>query len=206
MTDPNRKQHWEQVYRTKAATDVSWYQSEPTVSLQLIEASGVQADEPIIDVGGGASVLVDRLLAKGYEALAVLDISGAALSSARERLGRGADRIEWYEADITEFVAPHGFQLWHDRAVFHFLTDPQDRQRYADVLRRTVPKGGQVIIASFALDGPTQCSGLDIERYDETLLLAALGQGFELAETVFERHVTPSQKEQRFQYFHLLRV
>lgn len=206
MTEFNRKQHWEQVYTTKLADEVSWYQSEPGLSLKLIDACGAQLNDPIIDVGGGAAVLVDRLLARGYEALAVLDVSGAALSCARERLGRGADRVAWYEADVTEFVAPHTYRIWHDRAVFHFLTAEDDRRRYVDVLRQTVPKGGHAIIASFALDGPTQCSGLDIERYDEARLMAVLSEGFELLECVAETHVTPAGKEQRFQYFRLLRV
>ncbi len=205
MTDTARKQHWEEVYRAKSSDEVSWYQSEPAISLQLIANSGIQVQHAIIDVGGGASVLVDRLLAKGYQNPAVLDISGAALALARHRLGKGADRVEWYESDVTEFVPPHVFQLWHDRAVFHFLTDPQDRRRYVEVLRTAVPKDGQVIIASFALDGPTQCSGLDVERYDEQRLMNALGDGFTLLETVSEIHVTPAAKGQRFQYFRLLR-
>ncbi len=205
MTDASRKQHWERVYRTRPTDEVSWYQSEPVVSLQLIANSGIQFQDAIIDVGGGASVLVDRLLAKGYQNPAVLDISGAALACARQRLGKGADRVQWYESDVTEFVPPHTFQLWHDRAVFHFLTDPQDRRRYVEVLRAAVPKEGQVIIASFDLDGPTQCSGLDVERYDEQRLMDALGDGFALLESVSETHITPAAKEQRFQYFRLLR-
>lgn len=206
MTGSSRKDHWEQVYRAKGSTEVSWYQTEPSLSLQLIEASGVRPSDPIIDVGGGASVLVDRLLARGFESVAVLDLSAAALSCARERLGRGADRVEWYEADVTEFVAPHPYRLWHDRAVFHFLTDPEDRHRYVEVLRRTVPKGGHAIIASFALDGPSQCSGLDIERYDQARLMAALGAGFQLCDSAAESHTTPAGKTQQFQYFRLLRI
>lgn len=202
----NRKQHWENVYRNRAPSQVSWYQSEPSVSLQLIEACGAGPEDAIIDVGGGASVLVDRLLARGHEAVAVLDLSGAALATARERLGRGADRVEWYEADVTGFVAPHRYRIWHDRAVFHFLTEPDDRRRYAEVLRQTIPAGGCVIIASFALDGPTQCSGLDIERYDAEKLLAALGGGFELRDSVSESHLTPAGDRQRFQYFRLQRL
>ncbi len=205
MTDATRKQRWEQLYRTKPVDELSWHQAEPCISLQLIEHSGVQFDDAIIDVGGGASVLVDRLLAKGYQTTAVLDISGAALSRARQRLGKGADRVEWYETDVTEFVPPHTFSLWHDRAVFHFLTAVQDRCRYVEVLRGAVPRGGHVIIASFALDGPTECSGFDVERYDEARLMDALGEGFTLIETIIETHVTPAAKEQRFQYFRLAR-
>lgn len=206
MTEFDRKRHWEDVYRNKAPTEVSWYQSEPSLSLQMIATCDAGPHTAIIDVGGGASVLVDRLLARGHESVAVLDLSSAALGRARERLGRGADRVEWFEADVTEFVAPHRYDIWHDRAVFHFLTDPNDRRRYADVLRQTVPAGGCVIIASFALDGPTQCSGLDIERYDADKLLRALGCGLELRDCVSEVHLTPAGKEQRFQYFRLQRV
>jgi ubiquinone/menaquinone biosynthesis C-methylase UbiE len=201
-----RKQHWEQVYTNKSALAVSWYQAEPQRSLELIHHSGLDQDAPIIDVGGGASLLVDRLQAEGYRRLAVLDISGAALGVARQRLGTHAANIEWYEADVTQFNAPHPFSLWHDRAVFHFLTAVEDRQRYVEVLKRTLVSGGHVIIAAFALGGPTRCSGLEIVQYDAAKLMAELGQDFHLEEQQTENHLTPAGKEQLFGFFRLRKL
>jgi SAM-dependent methyltransferase len=200
---PTRKQHWEQVYANKSAFEVSWHQAEPRLSLELIHHSGLGRDAPIIDVGGGTSLLVDRLQAEGYRQLAVLDISGAALGVARQRLGAHAAAIEWYEADVTQFNAPHPFGLWHDRAVFHFLTAADDRQRYVEVLKRTLVSGGHVIIAAFALGGPTRCSGLEIVQYDAEKLMAELGAGFHLDEQQTESHLTPAGKEQKFGFFRL---
>lgn len=204
MTD--RKKHWEQVYANKSSLEVSWYQAEPRLSLELIQRSGLGKDAPLIDVGGGASLLVDRLQAQGYRRLAVLDISGAALAVARQRLGAHAADIEWYEADVTRFSAPHPFSLWHDRAVFHFLTAAEDRQHYVDVLRRTLVSGGHVIIAAFAPGGPTLCSGLEIVQYDAAKLMAELGPNFHLEEQQTETHLTPAGKEQRFGFFRLRRL
>jgi SAM-dependent methyltransferase len=204
MTD--RKQHWEQVYTNKSALEVSWYQAEPRLSLELIQRSGIGKDAPLIDVGGGASLLVDRLQAQGYRQLAVLDISGAALAVARQRLAEHAAAIEWYESDVTQFIAPHPFSLWHDRAVFHFLTAADDRQRYVEVLKRTLVSGGHVIIAAFALGGPTRCSGLEIVQYDAAKLMAELGPDFRLEEQQTESHRTPAGKEQRFGFFRLRKL
>ena len=201
MTD--RKQHWEQVYTNKSALEVSWYQAEPRLSLELIQRSGIGKNAALIDVGGGASLLVDRLQADGYRQLAVLDISGAALAVARQRLGAHAAAIEWYESDVTQFIAPHPFSLWHDRAVFHFLTAAEDRQRYVEVLKRTLVSGGHVIIAAFALGGPTRCSGLEIVQYDAAKLKAELGANFHLEEEQTETHLTPAGKEQKFGFFRL---
>jgi SAM-dependent methyltransferase len=203
---PNRKQHWEQVYTNKSALEVSWYQAEPRLSLELIQRSGLGKDAPLIDVGGGASLLVDRLRAQGYRQLAVLDISGAALAVARQRLGADASEIEWFEADVTQFVAPHPFGLWHDRAVFHFLTAADDQQRYVQVLNRTLISGGHAIMAAFALGGPTRCSGLDIVQYDAAKLMAVLGPNFHLEETPTETHLTPAGKEQQFGFYRLRKV
>ncbi len=197
----NRKDQWEQVYQTKASDDVSWFQSQPALSLKLILASGAGWDAGIIDVGGGASVLVDYLLDAGYRKLAVLDISAAALAVARQRLGQRADAVEWLEADVTTFQPARRFGLWHDRAVFHFLTDQADRQRYVETLKRTLTPGGQAIIASFAVDGPLKCSGLEVARYDAATLSAELGPEFQLLEQVNETHTTPWQTEQKFSYF-----
>ena len=149
----DRKKHWQHIYNEKTPLDVSWYQEEPALSLELIHRTGVLKEEPIIDVGGGASVLVDYLCKEGFTNLAVLDISGNALFSAKKRLGDSAGKIAWYEADITEFIPPHQFSLWHDRAVFHFLTDKPDREKYAEVLNLALRPGGHLIIAAFAIGG-----------------------------------------------------
>ena len=197
----NRQEYWNQVYQTKGSQDVSWHQRRPDLSLALIAASGVGKDAGIIDVGGGASTLVDFLLDDGYSQLAVLDLSGVALSHSRTRLGARADRVEWFEADVTSFQPPHRFDLWHDRAVFHFLTAAEDRRGYVATLRRTLQPGGTVVLSTFALDGPPKCSGLDVVHYDEPSILAELGAEFQLQEVRRETHVTPWQSEQRFMYF-----
>ena len=154
MLDSDRKSHWEEVYTTKAETGVSWYQDEPKLSLELIGAVAPAEGGRIIDVGGGASVLVDRLLDLPFERIAVLDISETALGKARSRLGERASRVEWFAADVTEVRDIGTFDVWHDRAVFHFLTDAEDREKYVDLARRTVPEGGHLIIATFADAGP----------------------------------------------------
>lgn len=199
----NRHQHWNQVYETKGPLNVSWYQRRPEVSLALIAAAGSSKDAGIIDVGGGAAVLVDCLLDAGYTGVAVLDLSGIALNHSRARLGARASEVEWFPADVTTFKPPHRFGLWHDRAVFHFLTAADDRRGYVATLRQTLQPGGTVIIATFALDGPPKCSGLDVVRYDEQSILAELGTEFRLQEVRRETHVTPWDSEQRFIYFRL---
>ena len=197
----DRKKHWQHIYNEKTPLDVSWYQEEPALSLELIHRTGVLKEEPIIDVGGGASVLVDYLCKEGFTNLAVLDISGNALFSAKNRLGDSAGRIAWYEADITEFIPPHQFSLWHDRAVFHFLTDKPDREKYVEVLNLALRPGGHLIIAAFAIGGPEKCSGLEIVQYDSTKLREEIGEGFELVEERNEVHITPANKKQEFVYF-----
>jgi ubiquinone/menaquinone biosynthesis C-methylase UbiE len=193
--------HWDTVYQTKAAEDVSWFQTQPTLSLQLIEASGTSKDEGIIDVGGGASVLVDSLFDAGFNQLAVLDISAAALAHAKQRLGQRAGAVEWCVADVTTFSPSRQFGLWHDRAVFHFLIDKADRQKYVEVLKRTLTPTGHAIIATFAVDGPLKCSGLEVARYDALSICAELGAVFQLLQQVDETHTTPWATEQRFSYF-----
>jgi len=200
-----RKAHWDNIYQTKSPLEVSWYQREPELSLALIERARIDRDARIIDVGGGASVLVDRLLARGYRSVSVLDVSATALAQARERLGDIAEKVHWIEADITTFRSPHRFRLWHDRAVFHFLTDPSDRQAYVNTLNSTLEPGGHLIIATFAIGGPTKCSGLDICQYDAARMSAELGSGFELLDEVAETHLTPAGKEQRFVFLHYRR-
>lgn len=197
----NRKQHWEDVYRNKPIDEVSWHQERPHRSLELIEQSAIAKDALIIDVGAGASRLEDHLLQEGYQNIAVLDISAAAIQHAKQRLGTEADRVEWFVSDITEFHPPHGFHLWHDRAVFHFLTAEEDRQKYKSVLTQHLQPGGWLIIATFALDGPTMCSGLEIVQYDQDTMQAFLGDRFKLIRHVFEEHTTPANKVQKFHFF-----
>lgn len=197
----DRREHWNRVYQTRAPDSVSWYQRRPDVSLDLIAASCIAKDAGIIDIGGGASVLVDRLLDLGYSKLAVLDVSGAALSVSRSRLGARAVAIEWFEADVTGFEPPHRYALWHDRATFHFLTTSADRASYVATLGKTLQPGGTAIIATFAPEGPPKCSGLDVMRYDERSIAAELGLEFELREARQETHITPGGAEQRFSYF-----
>jgi ubiquinone/menaquinone biosynthesis C-methylase UbiE len=201
----NRQEHWNRVYQTKAPDDVSWFQTQPAISLQLIEATGIGKDEGIIDVGGGASVLVDCLIEAGFTKVAVVDISAAALEHAQQRLAKCASSVEWCEADVTTFHPPRRFGLWHDRAVFHFLTDPEDRKKYVETLRRTLIPSGHVIIATFAIDGPLKCSGLEVARYDAPSICAALGAGFQLVEQVDETHTTPWDTKQKFSYFRFAR-
>ena len=201
----NRKQHWEQVYSDKSPLEVSWYQKEPALSLSFIKNCRIGKDEAIIDVGGGASLLVDYLLQQGYQHLAVLDISANSLAYAKQRLAEQAENVEWFEADITEFKPPHHYSIWHDRAVFHFLTIATDRQKYIEVLKASLKPGGHAIIAAFAVGGSSKCSGLDIVQYDAEKLLKELGSDFELVEEGSESHLTPGEKQQQFSYFRLLR-
>jgi SAM-dependent methyltransferase len=200
----DRKHHWEDVYATRSSLELSWYQEEPTLSLRLIANAGLPFDAPLIDVGGGASVLVDRLYADGYRNVAVLDVSEKALALARARLADKAATVQWYAQDVTAFRPPHRFSLWHDRAVFHFLTAQADRKKYIAVLKRSVGPAGQVIIMTFAIDGPKKCSGLDIVQYDADKLMNELEPGFELLENGHETHRTPAGGEQKFAYFRLI--
>lgn len=200
-----RKQHWEKIYQEKSPLEVSWYQQEPTLSLNLIQHCQLEKSGAIIDVGGGASRLIDHLIQKGYQHLAVLDISANALEIAKQRLDDKADVVEWFSSDITEFIAPHPFDLWHDRAVFHFLTEAADRQKYIAALKAALPTGGNLILAAFAIGGPTKCSGLDIVQYDAAKICRELGEEFELVEEAGETHLTPSGGEQLFSYFRFVR-
>lgn len=198
------KEHWDQVYHGNGALAVSWYQARPEGSLRLIEAAGVGKSGGIIDIGSGASVLVDFLLDADYTNLAVLDLSRVALGLAKQRLGPRAEVVTWFEADVTEFIPPRRYALWHDRAVFHFLTHELDRRKYVETLTRTLAPGGHAILATFAKGGPLKCSGLDVCRYDAASLCAELGAGLRLIEQVDETHVTPWKTEQKFSYFHFV--
>jgi ubiquinone/menaquinone biosynthesis C-methylase UbiE len=198
MTD--RQVHWDAVYRTRDETGVSWFQENPALSLDLIHATGANAGSSIVDVGGGSSRLVDRLLDEGSEAVTVLDISSEALAIAKKRLGVRATRVQWIVADVTTWAPTQLFDVWHDRAAFHFLTDPSDRAAYAATVSRAVAPNGHVIIATFALDGPERCSGLPISRHDSASLAAVLGRSFKLIESRRQDHSMPSGGVQRFQF------
>ena len=198
MPDPTQD-HWEQAYAAKAPQAVSWFQREPTQSLRMIAESGLGADASIIDVGAGASNLADHLLALGFRQITVLDISALALAVAKSRLGAHAASVRLELADITVWRPPaSAFDLWHDRAVFHFLVGDSDRQAYLGALNHGVKPGGWVVLATFAPTGPERCSGLPVQRYSACALQAALGAGFALMDTASETHVTPGGAPQDF--------
>jgi ubiquinone/menaquinone biosynthesis C-methylase UbiE len=195
------RDHWEEVYRRKAPSEVSWYQPEAKLSLDLIRRIASDTGSAIIDVGGGASTLVDGLLDAGYARLTVLDIAGAALAVTRQRLGERAADVTWLESDVLTVSLPSAtYDVWHDRAVFHFLTDPVDRQRYVEQTRKAVKPGGHVIVASFGPEGPMRCSGLDVVRYSPDAMHSEFGQGFRLLDSVREDHHTPMGTTQAFVY------
>jgi SAM-dependent methyltransferase len=197
----DRKQHWEQIYATKVSDTVSWFQEHADQSVRLIHHTGLDKKAAIIDVGGGASKLVDDLVAEGYSDLTVLDLSPSALAVAKQRLGMHADAIRWLEGDITRAALPiHRFDIWHDRAVFHFLTDAADRHAYVEQVLRAVRPGGHVIIATFGADGPEKCSGLPVMRYRPETLHAEFGGAFRLLGQEKEAHRTPSGTVQQFVY------
>ena len=202
----DRKDHWDTIYSDKNAVEVSWYQQYPKQSMELIKATGVDLSASIIDIGGGASTLIDALLAAGYEKLSVLDISQAAIEQAKARLGQQADAVEWLAQDITTFVVKAPFAVWHDRAVFHFLTDAADRASYVKAMSCALNPGGHAIVATFDLDGPEQCSGLDIVRYSPETMSEVFGDGFKLIETQTEKHTTPGGASQSFVYCRFTRV
>ena len=203
-TTLDSKSHWENIYKTKASTQVSWYQEHLRTPLRLIERTGVEKTAQIIDVGSGASTLVDDLLESGFKHITVLDMSSAAIDAARARLGSRAEEVTWIEADITKVAPPHHYyDLWHDRAVFHFLISPQDRQRYVDAVKHSLKPKGHVIISTFAHDGPPKCSGLEVLRYSPKSLQDEFGNEFELIESVSEVHSTPSGTKQKFVYCYL---
>lgn len=196
----DRKKHWEEVFGSKQATEVSWYQAVPKPSLRLIEATGVSHHDAVIDVGGGASTLVDNLLDAGFDDVTVLDISGNGLQQARDRLGSRANEVNWVVADVTRFTPDRDYQLWHDRAVMHFLIDTEDRSRYIDTLRQALSPGGSLVLATFGPEGPLKCSGLEIRRYNIEMLVELLGPGFELQSHELDDHATPNGGMQQFLY------
>jgi SAM-dependent methyltransferase len=192
--------HWQRVYEREPSTGVSWYQEVPARSLEYIRATGIPRGAPIVDVGGGASTLVDHLLDLGFSDLTVIDLAPAALAQARARLGDRAQDVHWVEGDITRFRSDRRFALWHDRAVLHFLTGPAEREQYVKVLRRSLSPEGDVILATFGPGGPERCSGLPVVRYDTAALGALLGPGFLLRRSDLEEHVTPAGRTQQFPY------
>ena len=192
--------HWRQVYEAKRPDQLSWFQASPAPSLEALDRLGVGPGMSLVDVGAGASSLADALLDRGWEDLTLVDISDAALEASRLRLGPGASKLGWEAADITNWRPGRTFDVWHDRAVFHFLTQPGDRAAYRRALIEGTHPGSRVILATFAPDGPDKCSGLPVRRYDAAALAAELGNQFRLADDWRETHVTPSGSDQRFQW------
>jgi SAM-dependent methyltransferase len=190
--------HWQRIYQTRSPAEVSWYQSFPQRSLELIEAAGLGPSDPILDVGGGDSPLVDHLLRNGYTDVTVLDIAPAALQHAQTRLGTAAARVKWIACDVTAFEPERRYVLWHDRAVFHFFVTASDRIRYLAVLARALARGGHLILATFGPQGHDRCSGLPVQRYSEDELSSMLGSDFQLRRWELHDHITPMGLPQQF--------
>lgn len=201
-----RATHWNRVYTTKTEREVSWFEPLPEIALEMLEAAGMTADACVLDVGGGDSHLVDALVARGLDCLAVLDVSSAALDRAKARLGSASQTPIWIEADVTGDWALEPMDFWHDRAVFHFLATTEERDRYKDHLLTTLKPGGTAIIATFALDGPEMCSGLPVQRYSPERLGEELGPAFELRDARTHVHTTPWGSTQTFQYSRFFRA
>lgn len=201
----DRQTHWDTIYTQKAADQVSWYRPHLEVSLPLIEQASAGPFTSIIDVGSGESTLVDDLLARGYSNLTVLDVSEAAIASCRKRLGEASERVCWVVADITNAeLEPSTYDVWHDRAVFHFLTAPADRRAYVRQVVRSVKRGGHVMVSAFALERPASCSGLDVVRYDAESMHAEFGANFRLVSSSRQLHEMPFWATQQFLYCHCI--
>jgi ubiquinone/menaquinone biosynthesis C-methylase UbiE len=194
------KEHWERIYEKKADQDVSWFESSPAMSLQMLDAAGIMQDSCVIDVGGGSSRLVDTLIERGLHCLTVLDVSGAALQRARARLGQSAASVNWIESDVTAGWSIERVDFWHDRAVFHFLNSAEDRSAYKRQLLRMLKSRGFAVIATFASDGPERCSGLPVVRYSAEALAAVFDADLRIVESVRYEHRTPSGSIQPFIY------
>ena len=194
-----RQEHWQEVYATKAENEVSWFEENPDLSLALLDSVGLTTGHVVVDIGGGASRLVDVLVARGQAWVSVLDLSRAALDTAQARLPAGAN-VDWITGDVTHWVPQRNFDVWHDRAALHFLTDTEDQARYANVMARAVKPGGAAVIGTFAPDGPEKCSGLPVVRHDRDSLSALFGAGFELIDHRRHDHVTPWGSVQKFQF------
>ena len=197
----DNKEYWEKVYDTKAPDAVSWYAPHLETSLNLVHQATSNKDSAIIDIGGGEATLVDDLIARGYRDISVLDISQKAIDVARSRIGKPADKVRWYCTDITKATLPQNyFDVWHDRAVFHFLTQEDDRKMYVDQVMRSVKHGGYVIMSTFGPEGPEKCSGLDVVRYDPEQLHGQFGKSFKMINSSTELHKTPMGTTQQFLY------
>jgi SAM-dependent methyltransferase len=204
MSAADRQAHWQNVYTTKGENEVSWFQERPSISLQFIESAGGGLDAAIVDIGGGASRLVDALLEAGYCNLTVLDLSEAALAASQKRIGPRAASVKWLTADVTTWQPLEQHDVWHDRAAFHFLTEEKDRQAYISRLKAALRNGGQAIIGTFAMNGPERCSGLPVMRYDAASLATLLGPDFRLLADRVEEHRTPWAASQIFQFSRFL--
>jgi SAM-dependent methyltransferase len=203
----NQRDHWERAYATKPIDRLGWFEPHLRTSLSWIKQLGLAADASVIDVGGGASTLVEDLLQGGFRSITVLDLSAQALSQAKARLGDNAERVTWVEGDITSVDLPaRYFALWHDRAVFHFLTAPEQQRKYRDNLLKALKPGGHLIIATFALEAPPTCSELPVQRYSVEQLENTLGTEFSLMRHQKELHVTPGGVEQMYLYCHFHRT
>lgn len=200
MIEASRQNHWDDVYTKKKEDEVSWFQESPAPSIDLLELVGAGQKSMVIDVGGGASRLVDHLVLQGFSAVTVLDLSSKALDSAKARLGESSSLVEWIAADATSWEPPKTYDVWHDRAAFHFLTEAADQIAYADRLRRALRPGSYAILGTFGLDGPLMCSGLPIIRHSSDSLGAILGPDFRLIDSRAHEHVTPWGAVQKFQF------
>ena len=200
MQNESRRAHWQNVYTKKGENEVSWFQENPAPSLELIAEVDATPASAIVDIGGGASRLVDHLIDRGFQDVTVLDLSAAALEAAKARLGSLAAQVHWIVADATVWEPQKAYDVWHDRAAFHFLVDPADRSAYVTRMKQAVKPGGHVVIGTFAIDGPEKCSGLPVNRYDAAGLVEELGDGFELIKSRRHDHSTPWNSAQRFQF------
>jgi SAM-dependent methyltransferase len=200
-----RAAHWQTVYESKGEREVSWFQESPSPSLELIALANAKPTSPIVDIGAGASRLVDALLTAGYADLTVLDLSDAALAASRARLGAGGDGVDWIVADVTTWQPTRTYDIWHDRAAFHFLNARDEQAAYVECVRRAVRIGGHVIIGTFAIDGPEKCSGLPVTRHSADSITALLGAGFTLTDHRRHQHATPWQSVQNFQFSSFIR-
>jgi SAM-dependent methyltransferase len=198
--------HWNEVYSRKALDQVSWFEPVPAQSLEWIIGTGVPQAAPIIDIGGGASTLVDELVDRGFTDLTVLDISEEVLSKVRQRLGAKGQFVSLLTRDITDFEPPKAYAVWHDRAVFHFLTEQAGRRRYREAMLRGTSPGSHAILSTFGPDGPMRCSGLNTVRYDEARLAEELGPSFLLQRSSIDYHTTPAGARQQFLHAHFIRI
>ena len=203
----NSQEHWQNVYQSKAATETSWFQSHLHTSLDWIAQAKPDRSASILDVGSGESTLVDDLLASGYRALTILDLAPQAIERSRQRLGDAAASVNWVAGDITHVpLPPAAYDLWHDRAVFHFLTEPGQRLDYMRQLTQSLKPDGHVIFATFGPEGPEKCSGLPTMRYDEQSISQQFGPGFRLVRNAIVAHTAPFETQQQFLYCHLARI